>query len=362
MHHRRTIGLSLVSLVLVVAGTTAAAQAACEFLPPGFNDCVRDADCKYHHGTCCTCGNGGTEFAYNKTALSDIKSWEAECCDNVGCLFEFTCQYLEERAARCVAGTCTLGRCGDNLVDVHGEDCDDGGESPACDDDCTLPACGDFNVNASAGESCDDGNTTGGDGCSATCQCDDPNDADGDGVGDGCDVCSNAADDTEAKAQFSAVGTDAVAGDDRVKIKGAFTLAGGTTFGDLEPLADGVTVVVRSFDGRPLLTLALPAGAFDGTRGWRTTKPGNKWRYADKAAAPSANGVSKAELKDLSSKDPGRVGFKLLGADGDYPIGTGDVPLRVAVVAGSPMSACGERDYARADCKVSGSGTGVRCR
>jgi MYXO-CTERM domain-containing protein len=59
--------------------------------------------------------------------------------------------------------------CGDTLVGV-GEDCDTGPASATCDEDCTAPVCGDWTLNAAAGEQCDDGNGTDGDGCTATCQ------------------------------------------------------------------------------------------------------------------------------------------------------------------------------------------------
>lgn len=59
--------------------------------------------------------------------------------------------------------------CGDGNVDA-GEACDDAGESATCNANCTAVACGDSIVNASAGETCDDGNTTDGDGCSSSCQ------------------------------------------------------------------------------------------------------------------------------------------------------------------------------------------------
>ena len=46
--------------------------------------------------------------------------------------------------------------CGDGIVDAS-EECDDGGESAACDGDCTLAYCTDATVNGSAGEICDGG-------------------------------------------------------------------------------------------------------------------------------------------------------------------------------------------------------------
>lgn len=64
---------------------------------------------------------------------------------------------------------CTLPGCGDGVVDPE-EECDDGGESATCNATCTAAACGDGEVNATAGEACDDGNTVDGDGtCQANC-------------------------------------------------------------------------------------------------------------------------------------------------------------------------------------------------
>ena len=50
--------------------------------------------------------------------------------------------------------------CGNGVIE-RGEDCDDRGESPTCDDDCTPVECGDGTINAAAREDCE--------GQSATC-------------------------------------------------------------------------------------------------------------------------------------------------------------------------------------------------
>lgn len=89
--------------------------------------------------------------------------------------------------------------CGDGSLNA-GETCDDGGESATCNVDCTEAACGDSVINATAGESCDDGNANSGDGCSGDCRveacgngvldegeaCEDGNNADGDGCSSEC--------------------------------------------------------------------------------------------------------------------------------------------------------------------------------
>ncbi|HEV8322591.1 MAG TPA: DUF4215 domain-containing protein [Myxococcota bacterium] len=104
-----------------------------------------------------------------------------------------------------LAGGCRRGTCGDG--DVSGtEECDDGNTfgGDGCSATCTTEAggtCGDGTVDA--GEECDDGNTADGDGCSSTCtdetgpvcgdstvdpgeECDDGNTTSGDGCSATC--------------------------------------------------------------------------------------------------------------------------------------------------------------------------------
>jgi cysteine-rich repeat protein len=131
-------------------------------------------------------------------------------CINPGCLLVLNCNYTD-RTVRCVDGTCSLGSCGDSRTAPTGEQCDGGGESAACDADCTLLQCGDWTVNITAGESCDDGNTADGDGCSSACACDDTNDADGDGIGDACDDYVGSATPSLAILAFKGVGLDPAA-------------------------------------------------------------------------------------------------------------------------------------------------------
>ncbi|MFH2007516.1 MAG: LIC_13355 family lipoprotein [bacterium] len=104
--------------------------------------------------------------------------------------------------AGCPGGASPV-RCGDGLVDP-GEQCDDGNTvgGDGCSAACTRePRCGDGVVDP--GELCDDGNVLGGDGCSALCEvepccgdgvvdpgegCDDGNKLDGDGCDARCEA------------------------------------------------------------------------------------------------------------------------------------------------------------------------------
>jgi cysteine-rich repeat protein len=93
--------------------------------------------------------------------------------------------------------------CGNETVDT-GETCDDGNgtNGDGCSATCQLEYCGDSAINNNGTEQCDDGNLASGDGCSATCQteycgdgsvnnggteqCDDGNSSDGDGCSATC--------------------------------------------------------------------------------------------------------------------------------------------------------------------------------
>jgi cysteine-rich repeat protein len=87
--------------------------------------------------------------------------------------------------------------CGDGVVEGS-EQCDDGNTTSGdgCSATCTTeaPYCGDGTVDA--GEQCDDGNTTGGDGCSATCTTEvpppeEPCSCCGDGIVEGSEQCDD---------------------------------------------------------------------------------------------------------------------------------------------------------------------------
>jgi MYXO-CTERM domain-containing protein len=108
-------------------------------------------------------GFGGNSGDY----VLDLTECGGACGDgNVGPGEE--CDDAGETAA-CDAD-CTFVTCGDGLANASaGETCDTAGESANCDADCTTAVCGDGLLNDAAGETCDDGNTDDGDGCSASC-------------------------------------------------------------------------------------------------------------------------------------------------------------------------------------------------
>ncbi len=83
---------------------------------------------------------------------------------------------------------CQIAVCGDGLVEVAAEDCDDGEETVTCNADCTTASCGDGVVNVAAGETCDGASLDNGscDGCELVCN-DGWLDCEG-GASDGCET------------------------------------------------------------------------------------------------------------------------------------------------------------------------------
>jgi cysteine-rich repeat protein len=113
--------------------------------------------------------------------------------------------------------------CGDGDLDP-GETCDDGNTNngDGCSAQCQIevPVCGDGNVDPEIGEECDDGNTVDGDGCSANCtiepycgdgtvdpgeQCDDGNNTNGDGCSASCEIENEAPVCDDATAAISSI-------------------------------------------------------------------------------------------------------------------------------------------------------------
>lgn len=65
---------------------------------------------------------------------------------------------------------CLFNTCGDGIINLGVEECDDITETENCDNDCTKVICGDFVVNKSAGEECDEGDKWFGTNCYNTCK------------------------------------------------------------------------------------------------------------------------------------------------------------------------------------------------
>lgn len=116
-----------------------------------------DVDCG--GGVCSTCDDGqgcGSGLDCTNGVCTDGSCQSPSCGDGVVNAEDEQCDDAGDSAA-CNAD-CTAVACGDGLVNMAaGEDCDEIAETAACDEDCTLAECGDGLLNVSAGELCDDG-------------------------------------------------------------------------------------------------------------------------------------------------------------------------------------------------------------
>lgn len=153
---------------------------SCE--PAGCGDGVRDSDEECDDGMQCS--------QFGPACRSDADCSSGERCErwsNDGC--SDTCG-LELRAS-CVAGPpeeCSFS-CGDGFADGQ-EECDEGGESVACNVDCTADQCGDAKINVTAGEECDPGDGGFDDGpCIQCCRSSCLRQGCGDGVVDENEIC-----------------------------------------------------------------------------------------------------------------------------------------------------------------------------
>jgi cysteine-rich repeat protein len=139
------------------------------------------ADCRSDE----RCGNGVVDTSVGERCdPGDILTGDgcsADCRSGAGCgngFLEKTEQCDDGNQANTddcveVGDLCVHARCGDGFTDTQGpvtEECDDAGNSQACDLDCTLRTCGDGFVNTNAGEQCDPG-TAGGftSACNSNC-------------------------------------------------------------------------------------------------------------------------------------------------------------------------------------------------
>jgi len=99
---------------------------------------------------------GSTDPTSDPSSGEDSGSADPTLCGNAVLDDEEACDLGEGNNDNGACTTaCQLAVCGDGLVEVGAEDCDDGGESATCNVDCTSASCGDGIVNAAAGESCD---------------------------------------------------------------------------------------------------------------------------------------------------------------------------------------------------------------
>jgi cysteine-rich repeat protein len=110
-------------------------------------------------------GTGGMTLSVDGIEVLTAASHGAQACPAGQCVTGL------DGASQLVCGPCNPALCGDGVVTLPGEACDDGNglNTDACLVSCVEASCGDGFVFASV-EGCDDGNASDTDGCPTTCE------------------------------------------------------------------------------------------------------------------------------------------------------------------------------------------------
>lgn len=216
--------------------------------------------------------------------------------------------------------------CGDGDADP-GEQCGEPGLS--CADPCTscagctcvanAPVCGDALV--CGAEQCeDDGDCAPGQACQG-CQCVNPP-----------PCASGIAIDRPRLRLFAAPFF--------VRLKGEAVIPKPWTA--VDPLANGIRVVVDSPSGTGGFDAVVPGGALTDGIGWKVNAKGDRWTYTDPTGA--AAGIRHVVVRDRSAKQPGLVRFAVKGNGGTITLPAPDA-ARGTVIVGAAAE-CASRTFA----------------
>ncbi len=280
--------------------------------------------------------------------------------------------------------------CGNGIVDGP-EACDAGGANgmpgSCCSATCTIVTAG-TECRAAAGP-CDVAETC--DGVTDTCPADSglpdtdgdtvcdaidncvlaPNpgqeNGDSDPLGDVCDPCTNVVPTAPLKQKLTLTKLLPPAGDDKLTLKGFFTDVPASP--TIDPLANGLRVLITDSLGVTSVDVTIPGGAFDpGTKtGWKVNGAGTAWTY--KGPGTGTNGIQKAQLKAIAST-PGKYKFSVKGKNGTYPVNGAALPVTGTIVIDTPIAStgqCGEATFpatppAKPSCAEVSGGKTIKCK
>ena len=235
-----------------------------------------------------------------------------------------------------------------------------GGNTSSCDDNC--PAV--YNPSQADGE-----NDGVGDACDSCPAVVNLGDGDADGIDDACDICFAASAASTMRKPVLLLGNLlAPLGDETLVLKGVFETF--SAFAPvLDPLNNGMEIAVwpqsysSTLDLAGRTTIRIPAGAWNGVRGWQVDRTRTTWVYADKTKPPAANGVFRISVREVSTRTARRIEVVVKGASGTYPAG----PYYVAVAlndtaGGGALGQCGEFQFGATRCVLLPSGKKAKCR
>ena len=189
---------------------------------------------------------------------------------------------------------------------------------------------------------------------------------DGDQFGDACDPCTNSVPTVPSKTKLILSKLLAPSTDDKLNFKGFFLNVPGAPA--INPVANGLRVLVSDSTGATPIDVTVPGGAYDaGTRiGWKVNGSGTAWKYSN--ATSPVNGIYKAQLKAYAST-PGKYKFAVKGKNGNYAVNAANLPLTGTLVIDVPYAAtgqCGETAFqtppTKPNCSTAGGGKTVKCK
>ncbi|MBY0278353.1 hypothetical protein K2Z84_23740 [Candidatus Binatia bacterium] len=347
-------------------GTGADADAGTCFVPGDSGECAGPSLCDVINGCSAAPINDG-----------------GSCDDGLFCTATDTCN-----AGTCsgVGDPCTGGAECANLCDEANDSCnvpagatctDDG---LVCSEDicdgagaCTHPAGNTGAICAVAADACEldaacDGVSTA---CPANPQLPD---GDNDGQCDEIDACTTYdltqifATKPKSRLVLTKINTDVTPGNDGLVISASFSLAPGHTFAEVDPIGEGVRVLLLNDAGTSRLDAAIPGGAYNTTTkvGWKVSGNGKTWRYIDKSASP-AGGIFSVVINNKSTAStPRGVKVTVKGRKGTYPVVGSDVPVQAIVTLGDATAAenglCGESAYLSTSCAFNAPQNKLTCR
>lgn len=239
-----------------------------------------------------------------------------------------------------------LETCGDGSVDA-GEQCGEPGLN--CGDVCSV--CSQC-VCAAATVICGDGNVCGAETCEDDLDC-------GPGqVCNGCEcqnppVCDSGI--AITKPAMKLVG-DAF----MLRLRGSAVIP--KPWVGVDPVANGVRVVVDGVNGGGGLDVTIPGGAYNGTIGWKVNAAHTVWRYNDRAG--SVGGIKRVVVTDRSRTSPDTLRWSVSGKSLAMVPLPGVDEVRTTFVVGGPGECAvvewNPPDGDRPSCD--GDGTRLVCR